>query len=322
MKHLFIFLLLISTSITEVLAQSFPINSASNIVDAYDVKITFEQFVYFTNRYKHDIQPIFASDGSLTKLKLDLLANNEVFKEEIVVESVSSANLELADYKEMHETFPNNALFTTSKELVGQDAPDFTIYNLEKQAISSWELEGQVVVLNFWFSNCAPCVEEMPDLNSLKEKYKDEDVTFLGLSIEDASKTKSFLASNDFNFEIIPEAHHMAGTYKVPGYPTTLIIGKTGKVEHAYVGKISQTFKTLDKAINKSLLKNKSDIRVELLKPEESLVFANCTVFDERGVKLREEQFYDALMNYKCDIYKHTRENQSIYYTLTKSYKK
>src|SRR6185312_613814 len=55
---------------------------------------------------------------------------------------------------------------------IGSEAPDFTVADLNGKMYKLSDLKGKTVVLNFWFTTCAPCVTEMPELNRLIEKYK------------------------------------------------------------------------------------------------------------------------------------------------------
>lgn len=318
-KSLFTILSLISLS--GLLAQAtFPINSSSNIVSVDDEPISFKEFVRLTNLYDYKLTPYFTEDGALSTLELDLYENNHLVNKKVGEATTTSSSS--ADYGGLHETFESFEYYTTVKELKGKSAPLFEVSDLNGNKIRLDDLLGKVVVLNFWFSRCSPCLEEMPELNDLQKKYGRKDVAFLAMSIEDANRTIDFLAKNTFNFQIIPEAHPIAGQYKVPGYPTTVIIDKNGIVSEVYSGILTDVFGVFDKAIYKETIKNEGDLIVELLPKHESITFANATVYNEQGAVVNENEFYDAIMNYKCDIYKHTDTNLFIYYTLTKTVKK
>ena len=230
---------------------------------------------------------------------------------------------EIINFKESHEVFEHDkSMFTNVKELTGLDAPNFRVVNADNQSFELYDLENTVVVINFWFSKCAPCIEEMPDLNRLKEKYEGQRVVFLAMTVEDYKYTEKFLDKNTFNFEIIPEAQTVAAAYKTIGYPTTVVVDVNKKVDKVYSGSMTDVFGILDKEITKCLLQNPKDRSVELLDRGESLVFADTKVYSDEGRLLKEDDFYGLLMNYQCNIYKHISNNESIYYTIIKNKRK
>jgi thiol-disulfide isomerase/thioredoxin len=85
------------------------------------------------------------------------------------------------------------------KELQGCDAPDFNVRTIEGEEISFKSLRNNVIVINFWFIGCKPCVEEMPRLNDIVDLYKDKNVVFLSFArdIEDDIR-KKFLPKRTF----------------------------------------------------------------------------------------------------------------------------
>lgn len=128
----------------------------------------------------------------------------------------------------------------------GQTAPDFEFLNLNGEKIKLSELKGKVVIINFFFTACAPCVREIPFLNSLVEKYGNENIKFISISRwEDAEQLKPFLAKNPIKFDIIPSVFKdgksemqlfAENTYHVMLYPSLLILDKNGVVTHTQVG--------------------------------------------------------------------------------------
>ncbi|MCL4245655.1 MAG: TlpA family protein disulfide reductase, partial [Candidatus Dadabacteria bacterium] len=69
--------------------------------------------------------------------------------------------------------------------LVGKEAPGFTIKLYDGKRISSEDLKGKTVLLNFWASWCMPCRQEAPALEEAWQKYKDRGVVFLGVNVWD-----------------------------------------------------------------------------------------------------------------------------------------
>ncbi|WP_410221641.1 TlpA family protein disulfide reductase [Pedobacter sp.] len=113
---------------------------------------------------------------------------------------------------------------------------------------------GKIYVLNFWFINCPPCKAEIPDLNELVEKYKEnKDVVFLAIALDDATSLKSFLKQNPFKYNIIDDGRYYSEKYGVRSYPTHVIIGKDGLIKFSTYGLASNTVYWVDKTIKEQI---------------------------------------------------------------------
>lgn len=115
-------------------------------------------------------------------------------------------------------------------------APAFAVKTLEGEPLELSALNGKVVVLNFWFVNCAPCRVEMPGLNTLTEEFKDEDVVFIAFALDNAEALKEFLKVKEFTYRIVPDASKIASLYGVKVFPTHVIINKSGQIEFMLTG--------------------------------------------------------------------------------------
>lgn len=93
--------------------------------------------------------------------------------------------------------------FLQFKEVIKNcKAPDFKAATINGDTIELKKLRGKVVVINFWFIGCAPCIAEIPALNKLAEEYESEDVVFIAFS-ENTKKAilDEFLPKYTFNSE-------------------------------------------------------------------------------------------------------------------------
>ncbi|WP_051590596.1 TlpA family protein disulfide reductase [Flavobacterium daejeonense] len=78
--------------------------------------------------------------------------------------------------------------------------PSVTVESLKSDNVSIKDFIGKYVVINWWATTCAPCIREMPGLNSLVEKYKSNpDVIFLAIAFDKKEEVKYFLNSKNFN---------------------------------------------------------------------------------------------------------------------------
>jgi peroxiredoxin len=122
-------------------------------------------------------------------------------------------------------------------DLVGCRAPNFTVRTSEGEALSLHELQGKVVVLNFWFIGCAPCIAEMPSLNALFDEYKDQEVVFIAFAREDEHSLKKFLSKTTFKYKIVSSTYNVADYYcLLGGWPTNMVIDKAGIVRQIFFG--------------------------------------------------------------------------------------
>jgi len=116
--------------------------------------------------------------------------------------------------------------------LAGQKLPDFDLMDMKGNKINSKDLIGKPLVINFWFATCIPCMEEMPALNELKEKFQNSDVDFLAITFENKITVEIFLKKHRFNFTAIPNANEYS--YHITSiYPVTLFVGRNGIIKSA-----------------------------------------------------------------------------------------
>ncbi|WP_378183600.1 TlpA family protein disulfide reductase [Aquimarina sp. SS2-1] len=109
---------------------------------------------------------------------------------------------------------------------VGDPFPPFELKNLNNKTITLDDLKGKVIFLNTWFNGCKPCVEEMPELNKLREKYKDQ-VIFLSMTLDSKEETKQFLKTHDYNFEHLVDAEpFLKNVLGSKAFPRNIIIDK------------------------------------------------------------------------------------------------
>lgn len=167
---------------------------------------------------------------------------------------IKAAALRMATEEEKKMMKEMEALSGSQSELIGKDAFIFTATDINGNEYSLNSLKGKIIVMNFWFAECKPCVMEMPELNELVKNYKNKDVVFLGFAKNDKSKIDSFLKKKDFSYNIIPNSKKIAAAYKVVGYPTNIIIDKNSKIVYATCGLETTTVTDIEKTIE-SLIK-------------------------------------------------------------------
>jgi thiol-disulfide isomerase/thioredoxin len=113
----------------------------------------------------------------------------------------------------------------TIYEFKGKELPKFELPLLSGKKINSESLKGKPTVINFWFSNCAPCIEEMPLLNEIKSEFGNE-VNFISMTFQNQNEVNEFLRTHDFDFTHIVDSKDYIRTFGTFGYPKTLILDK------------------------------------------------------------------------------------------------
>lgn len=118
------------------------------------------------------------------------------------------------------------------ESLLGCKIPDFQATTIDGESISLASLKGKVVVINFWFTSCAPCIAEMPALNKLVAEFKGSDVAFIAFARDDSAELTSFLNKRQFDFKIVASAEATARSFctNIFGWPTSMVVDKNGIV--------------------------------------------------------------------------------------------
>ncbi len=121
---------------------------------------------------------------------------------------------------------------------VGGAAPDFTLKSRSGENIKLSELRGEVVMVNFWASWCAPCRQEMPLLEELHERYSDLGFTLLGVNVEeDSSAALDMLKEIPVTFPVLFDNRNtVSKLYNVVAMPTTVILDRDGTVRYVHKG--------------------------------------------------------------------------------------
>jgi cytochrome c biogenesis protein CcmG/thiol:disulfide interchange protein DsbE len=121
---------------------------------------------------------------------------------------------------------------------VGDAAPNFTITTAAGDQVTPRNFGGKVLVLNFWASWCAPCVQEAPSLNEFAKTLKDSGVVVLGVSVDRNEQLyQNFVKHFGLAYPLTrdPEENlsYRYGTYKIP---ESYIIDRNGKVVRKFAG--------------------------------------------------------------------------------------
>jgi thiol-disulfide isomerase/thioredoxin len=131
-----------------------------------------------------------------------------------------------------------------------QDAVPFELETIKGNKLSLSDLKGKVVVINLWGTWCSPCVRELPELQQIYEKYKDDkEVAVITMDADDdLEKVKKFVADKKYSFPVLLGDSYK-DSMKYYGsiiFPTTLFIGRKGKIDYIKIGNSPKLFEEFD----------------------------------------------------------------------------
>lgn len=142
-------------------------------------------------------------------------------------------------------------LSVTKKETI----PDVTFVDLQGQKITSQDLRGKVVMINFWATSCTTCVKEMPEMVDTYNKYKAAGLEFIAVAMayDPPNYVLNFVETRKLPFTVALDTQ--GGLAKSFGdvqlTPTTLVIDKRGQVLKRYIGE--PDFAALHRLLEKEL---------------------------------------------------------------------
>jgi len=126
------------------------------------------------------------------------------------------------------------------------DAVAFAGVTEHGDAVSDADYAGDVLVVNFWYAACGPCIAEAPVLEEVSQEFAGEGVEFLGVNIYDQAPTAiSFAQDNGVSYPSVIDIHDKnvslafaaAAPLKAP--PVTLVIDRQGRVAARIIGQIT-----------------------------------------------------------------------------------
>jgi peroxiredoxin len=131
-----------------------------------------------------------------------------------------------------------SSAFSQQALRLGETAPEFSGQALDGTVYDLQQLQGKVVVLTFWSTRCEICHSEIPNLNRVADRYRDKDVVFLAVTMDNESKINPYIKRNPFNFNILPNSFGVMLKYADKdrsgnlnmGFPAHFLINRKGLI--------------------------------------------------------------------------------------------
>jgi thiol-disulfide isomerase/thioredoxin len=141
-----------------------------------------------------------------------------------------------------------------SKSIRGKPAPDFTAQTLDGKPVALSGLRGKPVLLDFWATWCAPCVEQMPALAALYREAKEKGLVLIGVNDDEApEKALAFVREKQYDWPSVND--HKDGAlrakFNVFGIPTLVLIDGNGIVVEYQTGFSTETDEAIRAALRK-----------------------------------------------------------------------
>ncbi len=121
----------------------------------------------------------------------------------------------------------------------------FTLRDVSGREVALSDFRGDVVLINFWATWCAPCRLEIPEFVALHAKYRERGLAILGISVDESHPTLlSFVADFKMTYPVLVGAKRrdLLDAYGPPaGFPTSFLISRDGKICARHVGRTDAT---------------------------------------------------------------------------------
>jgi len=203
--------------------------------------ISFTDFMVMMNEGGYIPRPVFDENGGI--------------KEIIIQKSGDSDNPQ-------NDMLPSSAPPLPKKfsEKIGTEAPSFSVSDINGKSYKEGFFKDKVVVINFWFIACKPCVMEMPEMNKVVEKFKNrDDVVFIAPTFDPKEKVAKFLKEHEFKYNIATDLAELVNRFGVYIFPTHFIIDKQGRFHSIFLGANPEIGHQIETAINDALAGRKNE---------------------------------------------------------------
>lgn len=115
-------------------------------------------------------------------------------------------------------------------------APEFVLDDVSGNPVRLSDSQGQVRLIDFWATWCAPCREEIPMFKELYQTYHDRGFTILAISDESSNVIKEFVDRHEIGYPNLVGSEQVVTDYGVLALPMAFLIDREGKIVESFVG--------------------------------------------------------------------------------------
>ncbi|NOQ78802.1 MAG: redoxin domain-containing protein [Gammaproteobacteria bacterium] len=123
-------------------------------------------------------------------------------------------------------------------------APQASFEDIQGNKFTLAQLRGKPVIVNFWATECPGCVNEIPLLVSMYKKYSPQDLVIIGVAMgyDPESQVREMVRQKNMNYPIVLDSNDdLLKAFNIKVTPTTIFIGKDGKIVKRKLGEMSHT---------------------------------------------------------------------------------
>jgi len=192
----------------------------------------FSQTEYFSTNGKDRLTKT-EKDKMLEEMRVKL---SKAFKKDMSVKTKIKETLKKEDsiiyqitfvIRDKSEKESNKKSYT---QLENKEFPYFELQSLNGKPVKLNDLKGKPTLINFWFTKCAPCIDEIPILNKFYDKYKDK-VNFISITYEKKEDVQSFLKKHPYKFKHLINSDKFIKKLEITSFPINIFIDKNGIVK-------------------------------------------------------------------------------------------
>jgi len=118
----------------------------------------------------------------------------------------------------------------------GKRAPNETLTTVDGQRYNLADLSGKVVLLNFWFAACKPCITEIPSLNELQSRFGNQEFLILSISVDKEELAKKIVKDKKIEYPVASNGNSLAKSMEVSTFPTSFLMDKNGIIREVFIG--------------------------------------------------------------------------------------
>src|SRR5262249_36421167 len=135
--------------------------------------------------------------------------------------------------------------------LLGKKLPGFSFADMNGNKLDSNNTKGKIVVMNFWFTACKPCVMEIPELSNLVNDHVNKGVLFIAITFDSKEAVQKFLVKRPFSYQVVADEKDYPGKLNVTDYPVHIIADENGIIRDVIAGYGEGTIEQLRDTIEK-----------------------------------------------------------------------
>jgi thiol-disulfide isomerase/thioredoxin len=134
-------------------------------------------------------------------------------------------------------------------------APPWSLTSLKDEKVSLSDFKGKLILIDFFYKSCYPCLQALPAIQALNDKYGKDGLKVIGIDPFDKKESDiaEFLSKRGISYTVLLAEKEFAKTYHVSGYPTLYLISKEGKIIYVQEGYKKGIEETLEKIIRENL---------------------------------------------------------------------